>query len=56
MKEILDFVVFALFIFMLAMFVINFNRQQIKKYTDKLDKIDEIKEENKNQTKEKEDA
>lgn len=52
MKEILDFVVLTLFIFMLAMFVINFNKQQIKKYTDKLDEI----EKNKNQDKEKQDA
>lgn len=52
MKEILDFVVLALFIFMLAMFVINFNKQQIKKYTDKLEEI----EKNKNQDKEKNDA
>lgn len=37
---------------MLAMFVINFNRQQIKKYTDKLEEI----EKNKNQDKEKNDA
>lgn len=52
MKEILDFVVLTFFIFMLAMFVINFNRQQIKKYTDKLEEI----EKNKNQDKEKNDA
>ncbi len=36
MKEILDIIVWGLFIFMLAMFIINFNRQQIKKHTDKL--------------------
>ncbi|WP_164966565.1 hypothetical protein [Arcobacter sp. AHV-9/2010] len=52
MKEILDFVVLTLFIFMLAMFVINFNRQQIKKYRDKLEEI----EKNKNQDKEKNNA
>jgi len=38
MKEILDTIVLFLFIFMLAMFVINFNKEQIKKYTDKLEK------------------
>ena len=48
MKEILDFVVLALFVFMVAMFIINFNRQQIKK-------LEEI-EKNKNQDKEKENA
>ncbi|AXK48692.1 hypothetical protein [Aliarcobacter trophiarum] len=52
MKEILDFIVLALFVFMVAMFIINFNRQQIKKHTDKLEEIEKIK----NQKKEKEDA
>lgn len=52
MKDILDFVVLALFVFMVAMFIINFNRQQIKKHTDKLEKLEEI-EKNKNQDKEK---
>lgn len=36
MKEILDIIVWGLFIFMLVMFIVNFNRQQIKKHTDKL--------------------
>ena len=40
MKDILDFVVLALFVFMVAMFIINFNRQQIKKHTDKLEKLE----------------
>ena len=40
MKDILDFVVLALFVFMVAMFIINFNRQQIKKHTDKLEDIE----------------
>ncbi|OCL87064.1 hypothetical protein AAX26_01372 [Aliarcobacter thereius] len=52
MKEILDFVILALFIFMLAMFVINFNRQQIKKHTDRL----EENEKKENQNKEEKDA
>ena len=55
MKDILDFVVLALFVFMVAMFIINFNRQQIKKHTDKLEKLEEI-EENKNQNKDKNNA
>ncbi|MCT7538580.1 hypothetical protein N5T82_01815 [Aliarcobacter cryaerophilus] len=55
MKDILDFVVLALFVFMVAMFIINFNRQQIKKHIDKLEKFEEI-EKNKNQDKEKENA
>lgn len=36
MKEILDLVVLVLFVFMVAMFIINFNKEQIQKYTDKL--------------------
>lgn len=43
MKEILDTVVVVLFVFMVAMFIINFNRQQIKKHTDKLEEIEKIK-------------
>lgn len=47
MKEIVDTIVLILFVFMVAMFIINFNRQQIEKYTNKLkenekkEKIDE---------------
>lgn len=37
MKDILDFVILIMFVIMVALFIINFNRQQIKKYTDKLD-------------------
>ncbi len=37
MKDILDTVILIMFVIMVAMFIINFNRQQIKKYTDKLD-------------------
>ena len=55
MKEIIDTIVVILFVFMVAMFIINFNRQQIKKHTDKLEKLEEI-EKNKNQDKEKENA
>ena len=32
-----------MFVIMVAMFIINFNRQQIKKYTDKLDEKWKIK-------------
>ncbi|QKF73425.1 hypothetical protein AFAEC_1264 [Aliarcobacter faecis] len=52
MKEILDTIVVILFVFMVAMFIINFNRQQIKKHTDKLEEIEKIK----NQNKERNDA
>lgn len=38
MKEILDTIVWIIFIIMIASFVINFNKQQIKKHTDKLEK------------------
>lgn len=40
MKEIIDTIVVILFVFMLAMFIINFNRQQIKKHTDRLEDIE----------------
>ncbi|QKJ27125.1 hypothetical protein [Aliarcobacter cibarius] len=40
MKEIIDTIVVILFVFMVAMFIINFNRQQIKKHTDKLEDIE----------------
>lgn len=52
MKDVLDIIVVVLFVFMLAMFVINFNRQQIKKHTDKLEK----QEENEKLNKEENDA
>lgn len=51
MKDILDIIILIMFVIMVAMFIINFNRQQIKKHTDKIeenekknsnkDKIDE---------------
>ena len=51
MKDILDTIILIMFVIMVAMFIINFNRQQIKKHTDKIaenenkksnkDKIDE---------------
>ena len=42
MKDILDTVILIMFIIMVAMFIINFNRQQIKKHTDKTAKNDAI--------------
>ena len=48
MKEILDTVILIMFVIMVAMFIINFNRQQIKKYTDKIEEN-----ENKNSNKDK---
>lgn len=36
MKDILDTVILIMFVIMVAMFIINFNRQQINKYTDKI--------------------
>lgn len=41
-------IVVILFVFMVAMFIINFNRQQIKKHTDKIEEN-----ENKNSNKDK---
>jgi len=43
MKDILDTIAMILFVFMVAMFIINFNRQQIKKYTSKLENIGKTK-------------
>ena len=37
MKDILDTIILIMFVIMVAMFIINFNRQQIKKHTDKFD-------------------
>lgn len=36
MKEILDIIILVMFVIMVALFIINFNRQQINKYKDKL--------------------
>ncbi len=47
MKEILDVIVVILFAFMVFMFIRGFNKQQIDKYTKKL----EENEEKKNQSK-----
>lgn len=40
MKEIIDVIVLALFVFMIFMFLKGFNQQQIKKHTDKLEAIE----------------
>ena len=48
MKDILDTIILIMFIIMVAMFIINFNRQQIKKHTDKIEEN-----ENKNSNKDK---
>ncbi len=37
MKDILDTIILIMFVIMVAMFIINFNRQQIKKHTDKIE-------------------
>ena len=37
MKDILDTIILIMFIIMVAMLIINFNRQQIKKHTDKIE-------------------
>jgi preprotein translocase subunit YajC len=36
-KDILDTIILVMFVIMVAMFIINFNRQQIKKHTDKVE-------------------
>ena len=38
MKDILDTIILIMFVIMVALFIINFNRQQIKKHTDKMEK------------------
>ena len=40
MKEILDIVILIMFVIMVALFIINFNRQQIQKYKDKIEEND----------------
>ena len=47
MKEILDTVILIMFVIMVAMFIINFNRQQIKKHTDKIEENEKINNSNK---------
>ena len=42
MKDILDTIILIMFVIMVAMFIINFNRQQIKKHTDKLEENEKI--------------
>ncbi|NVJ52651.1 MAG: hypothetical protein HWD90_03070 [Campylobacteraceae bacterium] len=37
MKEILDFIVLALFVFFVFMFIKGFNKQQIEKHKNKID-------------------
>lgn len=43
MKEILDVVITVLFVFMVFMFIRGFNKQQIKKHTDRLEEIEKRK-------------
>ncbi len=43
MKDILDTIILIMFVIMVAMFIINFNRQQIKKHTDKIEENEKIK-------------
>lgn len=45
MKEILDIIVLILFVFMVFMFIRGFNRQQIDKYTQKLEENEQKKKE-----------
>ncbi len=40
MKEIIDTIVFGLFAVVLAFFIIGFNKQQIEKHKEKLDKME----------------
>ncbi len=38
MKDILDIIILVMFVIMVALFIINFNRQQVQKHKDRLDK------------------
>lgn len=40
MKDILDVIILVMFVIMVALFIINFNRQQIDKYKDKIEPKD----------------
>jgi len=41
-KDILDTIILIMFVIMVALFIINFNRQQIKKHTDKIEENEKI--------------
>lgn len=43
MKEILDIVVIIIFVYFVASFIIGFNKQQVKKHKDKLEKREKEK-------------
>ena len=45
MKEIIDTIVFILFVIVLAFFIIGFNKQQLKKHHENLDKAKKRREE-----------
>lgn len=47
MKDILDTIILIMFVIMVALFIINFNRQQINKYTDKLEENEKTNNSNK---------
>ncbi len=47
-KDILDIVILVMFTIMVLLFIINFNRQQIQKHKDRLDKNSSEKKEDKN--------
>lgn len=49
MKDILDTIILIMFVIMVAMFIINFNRQQIKKHTDRLEENEKKKNSNKDE-------
>lgn len=46
MKDILDFIILIMFVIMVASFIINFNKQQIEKFKEKLNKTDKTNGEN----------
>lgn len=50
MKEILDIIIIALFVFMIFMFIKGFNKQQIGKHTKKLEENEKIKNSKKDKT------
>jgi large-conductance mechanosensitive channel len=49
-KDILDIIIIALFVFMIFMFIKGFNKQQIEKHTKKLEENEKIKNSTKDKT------
>jgi len=51
LKDILDIIIAIVFVAMLAMFIVGFNRQMLAKHKKRLEDIEKLKEDNKNKDK-----